>query len=163
EERERTQPRISWVALFTKAFAHVAREVPELRRAYMGRFLPKIYEHPVSVASVAVERDFRGEKAVMFGRIPAPENQTLIQLNDELHKFKPGDFQSVGSFREMLRLARLPMPIRRFAWWFGLNVSGYYRARQFGTFGISVYSGLGAESHHPISPLTSLLNYGRIS
>ena len=29
-------------------------------------------------------------------------------------------------------------------------------------FGVSVYSGLGAESLHPISPLTGTLNYGPI-
>jgi pyruvate/2-oxoglutarate dehydrogenase complex dihydrolipoamide acyltransferase (E2) component len=32
-----------------------------------------------------------------------------------------------------------------------------------GTFGLSVYSGLGAESLHPLSPLTTTLNYGVIS
>ena len=31
-----------------------------------------------------------------------------------------------------------------------------------GTFGVSVYSGLGAESLHPISPLTTTLNYGTV-
>ncbi len=31
-----------------------------------------------------------------------------------------------------------------------------------GTFGVSVYSGLGARSLHPISPLTTTLNYGTI-
>jgi hypothetical protein len=37
------------------------------------------------------------------------------------------------------------------------------RPRYFGTFGISVYSGLGAESLHPISPLTTTMNYGVIA
>ena len=31
-----------------------------------------------------------------------------------------------------------------------------------GTFGVSVYSGLGAESLHPLSPLTATLTYGVI-
>ncbi|MBP3954110.1 hypothetical protein J8F10_02210 [Gemmata sp. G18] len=31
-----------------------------------------------------------------------------------------------------------------------------------GTFGVSVYSALGAESLHPLSPLTATLNYGVI-
>ena len=31
-----------------------------------------------------------------------------------------------------------------------------------GTFGVSVYAGLGAEGLHPLSPLTSTLNYGVI-
>jgi pyruvate/2-oxoglutarate dehydrogenase complex dihydrolipoamide acyltransferase (E2) component len=31
-----------------------------------------------------------------------------------------------------------------------------------GTFGVSVYSALGAESLHPLSPLTTAFNYGVI-
>jgi hypothetical protein len=52
--------------------------------------------------------------------------------------------------------------VRRLVWWVGLNMSGYRRARNFGTFGVSVYSGLGAEALHPLSPLTTTLNYGII-
>jgi hypothetical protein len=58
-------------------------------------------------------------------------------------------------------MARMPMPIRRLAMWFGLNL-GRQRANYFGTFHLSVYSGLGAESFNPLSPLTTLLNYGPI-
>ncbi|TKB31648.1 MAG: 2-oxo acid dehydrogenase subunit E2, partial [Mesorhizobium sp.] len=35
-------------------------------------------------------------------------------------------------------------------------------ANYFGTFQLSVYSGLGAESLNPLTPLTTLLNYGPI-
>src|SRR5205085_5256974 len=52
-------------------------------------------------------------------------------------------------------------PIRRFLMWLGLNI-GRQRANYFGTFHLSVYSGLGAESFNPLSPLTTLLNYGPI-
>src|SRR5262249_38678725 len=66
----------------------------------------------------------------------------------------------VGLFRRALQVSRLPRPLRRFFWWVGLNSSGPKRARRMGTFGLSVYSGLGAESLHPLSPLTTTLNYG---
>src|SRR5207237_261412 len=36
------------------------------------------------------------------------------------------------------------------------------RPNQFGTFGLTVYSSLGAESLHPVSPLTTTLTYGVI-
>jgi len=42
-----------------------------------------------------------------------------------------------------------------------LNI-GILRARYFGTFGISVYSALQAESLHPILPITTTVNYGVI-
>ena len=52
--------------------------------------------------------------------------------------------------------------MRRFLLWLGLNSSARPRPGQFGTFGLSVYSSLGAESLHPLSPLTTTLNYGVI-
>ena len=67
----------------------------------------------------------------------------------------------VADFRRALRTARAPAPVRRVAMWLGLNW-GRQRANYFGTFHLSVYSGLGAESFNPLSPLTTLLNYGPI-
>jgi len=58
--------------------------------------------------------------------------------------------------------ARLPALIRRLLWWICLNW-GRQRGNYFGTFGVSVYSALQAESLHPLSPLTTLLNYGVMS
>src|SRR5262249_10413782 len=68
----------------------------------------------------------------------------------------------ISLFRRILRVSRLPRPLRRLLWWVGLNVSGRRRARLMGTFGVSVYSGLGASSLHPLSPLTTALHYGVI-
>ncbi|GGG17279.1 hypothetical protein GCM10010924_52920 [Rhizobium wenxiniae] len=45
--------------------------------------------------------------------------------------------------------------------WLGLNLARQ-RERFFGTFQLSVYSGLGAESLNPLTPLTTLLNWGPI-
>ena len=67
-----------------------------------------------------------------------------------------------GEPRFALRFARLPTALRRLMWWLALEVDGASRARKVGTFAVSVYSGLGAESLHPLSPLTATLNYGVI-
>src|SRR5207302_6310815 len=75
---------------------------------------------------------------------------------------KDEPLESIGFFRRALAISRLPRALRRFIWWVGLNSSGYKRARNLGTFGVSVYSGLGAEGLHPPSPLTTTLNYGVI-
>jgi hypothetical protein len=45
--------------------------------------------------------------------------------------------------------------------WLGLNLPRL-RSHHFGTFGLSTYSSLGAESLHPISPVTTTLTYGPI-
>jgi hypothetical protein len=163
EHRQRLAARPSWVALFAKAFGLVAREIPELRQSYLGNYFPRLYEHPISVASIAIERKFEAEDAVLFGRLFSPDREDLTCLTERLHRFKTAEVRTINSFRELVRLSRWPRPLRRLAWWIGLNVNGYFRCKMFGTFGLSVYARLGAESLHPISPLTTLLTYGLIS
>ncbi len=160
--RRAAAPRPSWVALFTKAYAFVAAARPELRRSYLSFPTPHLYEHPVSVASVAVERRFGDEDAVFFGHITQPENRGLPELDAKLRELKERPVESVGAFRKALRVSALPRPLRRLAWWVGLNAWGRKRAQFLGTFGVSVYAGLGAASLHPLSPLTTALNYGVI-
>jgi hypothetical protein len=151
-----------WCAIFARAYGIMASRVPALRRSYLGFPYARLYEHPCSIASIAVERQYRGENAVFWGHLRAPERQSLREIQGRLNRFKDAPIEKVGLFRRTLFVARLPRPLRRFAWWLGLNCSGPLRASHMGTFGVSVYAGLGAESLHPITPLTSTLNYGVI-
>jgi hypothetical protein len=162
EARARLVHHPSWVAIFTRAYALVAREVSELRRYYLSFPWPHLYEFPYSIASVAIEREWQGENAVFFGHLRSPETQTIASLDKHLRDFKEKPINSFGLFRRALQIAKYPRPLRRFTWWYGLNVSGAKRAKRIGTFGLSVYSGLGSESLHPLSPLTTTLNYGVI-
>jgi hypothetical protein len=155
--------RPSWCALFTKAYAMVAAARPELRRAYLQFPWPHLYEHPISVASIAIERYLGNEPGVFFVQVRGPETHGPEQLDVYLKDCKEQPLERIGTFRRALRVGRLPRFLRRFLWWYGLNVSGYNRARNLGTFGVSVYSGLGAEGLHPLSPLTTTLNYGVIA
>lgn len=160
--RSQAFPRPSWCALFTQAYATVAASRPELRRAYLSFPWPQLYEHPSSIASIAIERQVGDEDAVLFVQIRSPEHHTPEQIDHYLKECKTRPVDEIGTFRRTLRVARFPRPLRRLLWWIGLNVSGYKRARNWGTFGVSVYSSLGAESLHPLSPLTTALNYGVI-
>jgi hypothetical protein len=160
--RAASRTRVSWCSIFTQAYARVAARMPELRRAYLTFPRPHLYEHPFSVASVAVERQHQGENAVLFGRLTCPEKETLQALDADLHRYKTESIDRIHVFRRALILSSLPGVLRRFLWWYALNVSGAGRAWRIGTFGVSVYSGLGAESLHPLSPLTTTLNYGVI-
>jgi len=161
--RQEANPRPSWVALFTKAYGLVAAERPELRRTYISFPWPYLYEHSINVASIAVARTVGDEDAVFFAQVRAPEEHTPEQLDSYLRDCKELPIDRIGTFRRALRVSRLPRFLRRFLWWMVLNVSGYYRARNVGTFGISVYSSLGAESIHPLSLMTTALNYGVIA
>jgi hypothetical protein len=162
ETRASLVNRPSWAAVFCRAYGLVAREVPELRRAYLSFPRPHLYEFPYSIASVAVERDWNGEKAVFFGHLRSPETQLVGSLDKFIRDYKEQPVTAFGLFRRALQIARYPRWLRRFVWWYGLNVGGAKRAKRLGTFGLSVYSGLGSESLHPLSPLTTTLNYGVI-
>jgi len=151
-----------YCAIFTKAFAITAQRFSELRRAYISLPRPRLYEHPISIASVAIERQYEGENCVFWCHLRQPDQQSLHNLQALLRQAKDEPLQNSAFCRRVLKLGRLPRPIRRLAWWLGLNFSGKKRAHYFGTFGISVYSGLGAESLHPISPLSTTMNYGPI-
>jgi hypothetical protein len=148
-----------WTAIFAKAFALVAAEAPELRRAYCKFPWPHLYEYPSSVAAITVERDHRGEKAVLTVRVKDPARRPLGEITAAIRAGMTTPLGEVKDFRRSLRVAALPRPLRRLIWWIGLNV-GRQRANYFGTFAVSVYSALGAESLHPLSPLTVTLNYG---
>lgn len=162
EARAALADRPAWTAIMVKAFAAVSAEFPDLRRAYCKFPWPHLYEVPTPVASVVVERDFEGDKAIFIGRVKDPAALPLPELTKRMGVFNESPVEEVRDFRRALRMLRYPRPIRRALWWLGLNW-GRQRARHFGTFGISVYSALGAESLHPLSPLTTILNYGVFS
>jgi pyruvate/2-oxoglutarate dehydrogenase complex dihydrolipoamide acyltransferase (E2) component len=162
EARSRATPRISWSMLFVKGYARVAAQFPQLRRAYLPFPTARLYEHPFSIASVAIEREFLSEKGVFFAHFRHPETQTLAQLDESLRRYKEAPLEEIGLFRRALMVSGLPRPLRRLLWWIGLNSSGPKRARRMGTFGLSVYSSLGAESLNLLSPLTTTINYGVI-
>ena len=155
-------PRPSWCAIFTKAYSFVAAAQPELRRAYLSFPWPHLYEHPESVASIAVERDYEDEPGIFFGHLRHPEKLSLAEIEADLRRFKEQPITKISSFRRSLNVTRLPRPLRRLLWWLGLNLWGRKRAHYLGTFGVSVYGSLGASSLHPLTPLTTTVNYGPI-
>ena len=158
--RRATVGRPGWCALFTKAFAAVAARRPELRRAYVPYPRPHLYEHPVNIAAVAVTRPVGDEEGLFFYHLHAPERQPLRDLDRQLRQARERPLEELPRFRRILKLSRLPQPLRRLAWWWGTQLSGPRRARHLGTFGVSSVSGFGAVSPHLLTPLTSALNYG---
>jgi hypothetical protein len=156
----RERPR--WTAIFTKAYALMAREFPEFRRAYVKIPWPHLYEYPASNATVIIERDYRGEAGLFSISIKEPARQSLRDIGRQLEHASTAPVEEIKDFRRTIQFARLPRPLRRALWWICLNI-GRQRGNYFGTFGVSVYSALNAESLHPLSPLTTLLNYGVIN
>lgn len=156
----RERPR--WTAIFTKAYALMADEFPEFRRAYCRIPWTHLYEYPTSNATIIIERDYQGEPGLFSIAIKDPARLPLREIGRQLQHASTARIEEIKDFRRAMNFARLPRPLRRAFWWICLNF-GRQRANYFGTFAVSVYSALQAESLHPLSPITTLLNYGVIS
>ncbi len=158
--RNASSPRISWCAIFLKAYSIISAKQPELRRAYLPFPWPHLYEHPTNIASFSLERDYGGEDGVFLAQIPQPEKFSLLELDALVRHYKTVPIEQVPAYQRALLLTRLPRPVRRLVWRLGLYVDGMYRAGFFGTFAVSVVASLGAAGLHILSPLTTTLNYG---
>jgi hypothetical protein len=162
QARELAKPKPGWSSLFTKAWGAVCARHAPLRRAYLGWPYPRLYQHPINVASIAVERPYGADDAVFFLHLCQPETLPLTEIDARVKWFKDRPLGSAAAVRRQLRLAGLPRPIRRLLWWVGLNFSGRQRARFFGTYGVTAYAGGGAASLHPLSLVTTTLSYGHV-
>jgi hypothetical protein len=160
EARQARQPRPAWSALFAKAFALVAADLPALRRSYISFPWPHLYEHATTVASVVVEREVQGEETVFFAPVVGPHTRSLADLDAHLRRCRTEPVERIAAFRRALRLARLPWPLRRLGMWLGLHASGRLRERFFGTFSLSSPASQGAGMLSLITALTATLHYG---
>jgi 2-oxoacid dehydrogenases acyltransferase (catalytic domain) len=139
--RRDCQPLIGWAAILTKAVALTAGRWPELRQCYMPLPWPHLYEHPNSVASLVVERDWKGERAIFGDQISGPENLSLREIDDRLRSMKGAQIETLGGFRRIIRITGYPLPVRRLLWNLVLKGSGRLRARYFGTFCVNLLAG----------------------
>jgi hypothetical protein len=163
EARQLSDPRPSWFAIFMKAYGLTAIKNPVLRRCYVPYLFEHYYEHPHSECSVLVEREWEGETVVLGAKVRAPENQTFASIDEAIKRFKSDPVLEVSSFRQVLRLGRLPGFVRRFTFWQSLYLSGYSKSKRFGTFMMSSLGNLGVEQHHPLTPLSTYFTFGPIS
>ncbi|MGE3315206.1 MAG: hypothetical protein AB7O26_08820 [Planctomycetaceae bacterium] len=147
--RSQVDPKVSWPALFIKAYALMSARRPQLRRLYMKWPWGYFYEHPYTIGRMTVSRQIDGEDWVLFARFVKPEIVPLARLHDLVAETRDLPVEQVERFRQQIAFAGVPTFLRRIAWWVSMNVSGYMRATRFGTFGLTTVSSLGAISIHP--------------
>jgi hypothetical protein len=155
----KTRPRLNWLPLFFKAYAVVAAARPALRRLYVSRPWPYLYEHPENVGSVVISRPLEGEEALFYLPIAAPEKQLLQELDRVIKEARERPFHEIPAFRRQLRLARLPGLIRRLVYGMGMHWTTRQRARQLGTFGTSVLASMGIANLSTWVPWTTMIHY----
>ncbi len=124
--RAQASPRPSWCAIFTKAFAIVAADSPDLRQSYLSLPWSHLYEHPISIASVAVEKPVGKEMAVFFAKLRRPNRHKLAALDRYLKWFATSPKANMGLAQLGLWISLLPWPLRRLLWWYSLNAEGFF-------------------------------------
>lgn len=159
--RSKLTDRISWPALFIRAFSLVAQKHPELRQTWYRWPFSHLYQHPVNVASITVHRNWKNAAWLFWGQIDQPESSTLPQIQQQLDCFRDAPVEQV--FRKQTRLAQLPTPLRRLIWWWNHNVATAKRAKRLGTFFVSTLAGRGAEIQIPPAIHTGCLTFGPLN
>lgn len=157
--RRELPTRISWAAIYTRAFGLVSQQVAALRQSYHRLPTPGLYEHPEPVASLSVNRPARPpeepEDHLVFCRVVAPDRQPLSAIQEAIDEMRLGPLEDV--YREGLALSRQPTPVRRLVWWLLTELWGRKKAKKLGTFSISTLAGQGAwNRQHPLVLTTSL-------
>ena len=132
--------RISWPVLFMKAYGILAQEVPVFRQTWMSFPWPSIYQHDESVGMLAIQREYRGEQWLFWGRFVHPERTPLADLQRQLDVYQTAPVKQ--TFKRFLRLSSVPNPLRRFIWWCNMQLSGNTRSQRLGTFFLSTLAGM---------------------
>jgi hypothetical protein len=158
EARENAAIRISWAALFTRAYGLASREVPELRQFYFSFPWPRCYQASQCTIAISVNRVVDGQNRLFFGRLRSPDRKSLWRLQAELDRLKSGSIDRV--FRDQLAADRFPRWFRRGVWWLRSNFQLAKRANRTGTGSISVLAGQGVLNRQHPCMLTSSLSYG---
>ena len=77
----------------------------------------------------------------------------------QIRHAKAAPIDDVPMFRKIMRVTRLPLPLRRLSWAIGLNF-GRQRGNWFGSFAVSSVAAYGGGELHAISPGPFIVSYG---
>ncbi len=156
--RQVARTRISWTAIFCRAYGLASREHPQLRQMYIAWPWARVYQSPKCVIAIAVNRKMEMGERLFFGRVPDPDSRTVLEIQQDLDRFQSDDPRR--AFRSQWRAAKLPFMVRRLAWWWRMDVDYRNRARRVGTGSISALAGQGVTNRlHPCM-MTSSLSFG---
>jgi len=155
EARSACRVRVGWAAIFLKAYALVAREMPPLRSWLCGRFRQRLATSSESVATLAVNRGDEGVDRLFFARLIGPDATPLPQLQAAIDRFLNQPVDRV--FARQLQLEAVPGWLRRTILRWNIRSAAAKRATRIGTFSLSTLAGFSATNRfHPTICTTSL-------
>jgi hypothetical protein len=160
EARNATLPRPSWLAMFVKAIGIVSAANPEIRRVYVRRPWQRLFQYDETIVTVVVERDCGGgETGLFLARIKSPEKLTIAEIDAQLRRYKEKPIEEINGFKSALRMAALPLFVRRALWSLIMNWMPRLRGKFLGTCGISLTAGMGAVALSLLTPWTMTMFY----
>lgn len=139
----------------------LSAEFPELRQTWYRWPWAHLYQHPVSVGALAVQRCHKDEPWLFWGKVPEPERRSLTEIQQAIDVFQTEAVSRL--YRNEIRLAQLPTLLRRLIWGWNIHVGKAQRARRLGTFFLSTLAGQGAEIQIPPAIHTTCLTYGPLN
>jgi hypothetical protein len=156
--RSAARCRIGWSAIFLKAYAQVAREMPVLRSWLAGRLLTRLATSSESVGLLAVNRRDDGVDRLWFARIPRPDTTPLPAIQAAIDRVATQPVREV--FRRQLQLESLPGVVRRMLLRWNMTSTSRKRPTRIGTFTLSALAGLDATNRYHPTICTTSLSYG---
>lgn len=150
--------RIGWAAIFLKAYALVAREMPALRSWRAGRILPRIVTSSASVGVLAMNRVDDGTDRLFFARLASPDAASLPMLQAAIDRFATEPAERV--FKRQRQLESVPRLLRRVILSWNMRSMSPKRATRVGTFSLSTLAGFGATNRFHPTLCTTSLSYG---
>ena len=154
--------RIGWAAIFMKAYALVARDMPILRswlvRGFPGAAFgirPRLATCSESVATLALNRVADGDDRLLWARLARPDTLPLSAIQQFIADCGTKPIEEVS--KRQLQLEMVPGPLRRTILRWNMNSTSPKRASRIGTYSLSTLAGFGATNRfHPTICTTSL-------
>jgi hypothetical protein len=160
--REAASPKPGWYPVLIKSYALACMNQPELRRSLLTFPYWRIHEHACSVASITCERNVDGQPAVLLFQVREPERTPLIEIHDRFQRVKREPVEAIADFRRLLRMSRMPWPMRRLIGNAGLFWSGRWREKYAGTFTASSTLAGGAALTLPCTALSAAFTFDTV-
>jgi hypothetical protein len=135
--RKSRNPPVSWVAIWVRTIALAGQKWPELRMCYLPYPWPRMYLHPFTVATFVVERQWNGVPAVFFDTLKNPETLSITAIEQNFRGLREFPVESIGAFRRLIRISKLPFLLRRCLWSIGFYWSGRLRTKYLGSFSVN--------------------------
>jgi hypothetical protein len=156
--RSTARCRIGWSAIFLKAYAQVAREMPVLRSWRAGWLFPRLATSSESVGLLAVNRRDDGADRLWFARIPRPDTTPLPAIQAAIDRAATRPVREV--FRRQVQLEQQPGILRRAILRWNITSTSRKRPQRIGTFTLSSLAGLDATNRFHPTICTTSLAYG---